>query len=174
MLEKPMFAFGGRGPLRWLRYRLRQTIHAVQPEIHDHDADYATEILGAGELALFHKMEKRDRRHGIEVMGRLHRHGIGDRDLLAAALLHDCGKGEAAVWLRGLNVVAGPAVRVLGIRDGAGWRGAAYRLAYHAAIGAEFAVRAGSSAATVRYISGRVGPGEEAKIALLRWADDIS
>jgi len=146
----------------------------VKPDIRIQEVDEVYTLLKEGEVELFYAMEKRDQRHGIAVMRRLRRHGIADSDLLVAALLHDCGKGRAPLRLRTLNVVAGPLVRLLSHEDAPGWRGAAYRLAHHAVLGAGLAGKAGSTPATVRYISGRVRPEEEAKIALLRSADDAS
>lgn len=130
-------------------------------------------VLGGGERRLFEGMEARDRRHALEVFGRVEATGGKDRDLLAAALLHDCGKGPVPVWLRSLNVLAPPAVRALA-REGDGWRGSAYRLVHHPRIGARLALAAGASEVTTGYISGRAAPENQTKIELLRTADDAS
>jgi len=134
----------------------------------------AEEVLLPSERGLFAAMERRDRRHGFEVFDRLRAGGATDRDLLTAALLHDCGKGAVPVWLRALNVVARPFVELLAREEGTGAFGAAYRLLHHPTLGADLARSAGSSEATVRYITGRVRLEEEANMELLRAADDES
>src|SRR4029079_6240247 len=94
-------------------YRGRQGLHALHPRVDIATQARAMAVLGGGERRLFEGMEARDRRHALEGFGRLEAMGSKDRDLLAAALLHDCGKGPVAVWLRSLNVLAPPAVRAL-------------------------------------------------------------
>jgi hypothetical protein len=155
-------------------YRLRQGLHALHPSIDAITLAVAQESLLAGERHLFGSMEKRDQRHAVAVISRLRARGVTDRDLLAAALLHDCGKGPVPVWLRSLNVLARPLVDLLATEEGPGALGAAYRLLHHPALGAAIARAAGSSEATVRYIGGRVRPEEEAKMELLKAADDES
>jgi HD superfamily phosphodiesterase len=119
-------------------------------------------------------MQRRDQRHALEVMGRLQALEVKDRDLLAAALLHDCGKGEVPVWLRIANVLSPALLRRMASAQAGGWRGHAHRLVDHAEIGARVAAAAGASEATVRYISGRVEAYEESLLALLIAADDAS
>src|SRR2546430_11912511 len=87
-------------------YRIRQGLHALSPRRAHDDGNIARAQLNDGEWLLFQAMETRDRRHAVEVMSRLRSEGIEDRELLAAALLHDCGKGSVPVWLRSLNVLA--------------------------------------------------------------------
>ncbi len=130
-------------------------------------------VLGDGERRLFAAMEARDRRHALEVFGRVEATGETDPDLLAAALLHDCGKGAVPVWLRSLNVL-GPAIVRACARDGSGWRAAAYRLVHHPQIGARLALAAGASPETAGYIAGRAAPENQNKIEVLRTADDAS
>jgi hypothetical protein len=155
-------------------YRTRHVLHAFLPGLDDSHLETARSVLGDGEFSLFLSMEKRDQRHGLRVMEHLRGRHHADRDLLAAALLHDCGKGSAPVWLRIAHVAATPVVRRLASNSGSATGLAAYRLVHHAELGAELAGRAGASEATVRYISGRVAEHEHDKIALLRAADDKS
>ena len=119
-------------------------------------------------------METRDRRHALEVAGRITAEGIDDRDLLAAALLHDCGKGAVPVWLRIAKVLSPRLVALSAVASSAGWRGAAYRLIHHSEIGARKAEAAGVSPAVVRLIAGTVRPEEAHRLALLQAADDAS
>ncbi|HXH21886.1 MAG TPA: hypothetical protein VNN10_07635 [Dehalococcoidia bacterium] len=162
-------------------YRARQFLLALFPRFEEHHGDLVRSVLNEGELALFESMEVRDQRHGIRVMEHLLRDHHADRDLLAAGLLHDCGKGRVPLWLRVAYVAAPWLVRLLargaepsGAPRARAAAAAAYRLVHHASLGAALAARAGSSEATVRYISGSVPEHEHDKIAVLRAADDRS
>jgi hypothetical protein len=144
-------------------------LHALRPQIDGDELAQASDLLSQHESRLFFAMERRDQRHALEVMRRL-RESTEDPTVLAAALLHDCGKGAVPVWLRVLNVMAPWAVAGLA---GAG-SGAAYRLRQHAELGATMAEAAGSHPATVRLIRGHVEPDEAWMHELLRAADDAS
>ncbi len=156
-------------PARSLLYRTRQFVLALWPPVSASGLDAARAALNDASFDLFLTMEKRDQRHGLEVMRRLKATGANDPDLLAAALLHDCGKGSAPVWLRVIGVATPGVVRAL-----AGVSPAAYRLVHHPELGARLAEAAGASSRTVRLIAGTVPPEEEATITLLRSADDAS
>jgi hypothetical protein len=119
-------------------------------------------------------MEKRDQRHALEVARRLRELGDEDIELLQAALLHDCGKGAVPVWLRVLKVLSPDTLRRLAVDGAPGYRGAAYRLLEHGAIGARLAASAGLSLVVARLIEGRIEPGDESRAALLAAADDAS
>ena len=158
-----------RTPLARPLYRGRQVLHALRPRIDDAELAEARLLLSGHESRLFFAMERRDQRHALEVARRL-KPATGDRSVLVAALLHDCGKGSVPVWLRVLNVLAPSLVRTLsrlGIDS-------ARRLRHHAEIGAAMAEAAGSSPTTVRLIRGHVEPDEAWMHALLHHADDAS
>jgi hypothetical protein len=155
-------------------YRTRQVFHALFPRVSEVDIAAAESLLSEPQRALFRGIEKRDKRHAIEVMRRLGAAGVSDPDLLVAALLHDCGKGSAAVWLRVLHVLAPALVVRLGRADHQGWRGAAHRLANHVERSVRMAEAAGATAVTLRLISGTVESSECEKLQLLRSADDAS
>ena len=154
-------------------YRSRQVLHALRPRIEQPNLDAARGVLNEGESRLFFAMQPADQRHALEVYTRL-RGRVDDRDLLAAALLHDCGKGEMPLALRILNVLSPRLVARLADRRGEGWRGAAYRLRHHAELGAQQAQAAGSTPRTVRLIQGHTEPEEAWMHDLLRSADDAS
>ena len=154
-------------------YRTRQVVHALRPQLDDSDLEYARSLLNDGQRDLFFAMERRDQRHALEVGSRL-RPQTDNRDLLSAALLHDCGKGAVPVWLRIVNVLSPEALKRLASENGSSWRRSAYRLAHHARLGAELAAAAASSPTTVRLIRGEAEPGEEPLLALLYAADDES
>jgi hypothetical protein len=164
-------------PLARSAYRARQFVLALFPKFEEHHHDLVRGVMSDGELALFESMDRSDRRHGIRVMEHLMTDHHADRDLLAAALLHDCGKGRVPLWLRVAYVAAPWFVGRLAGETASGSHrtdSAAYRLVHHAEIGAELARQAGSSEATVRYISGSAAEHEHDKIAVLRAADDRS
>lgn len=155
-------------------YRSRQALLSLKPSLLAPEVDGVQAILTDGEAALFFAMQTRDQRHALEVKNRLIAAGSHDRELLAAALLHDCGKGLVPFWLRVAKVFSPGLVKRLGSVGSKGWRGAAHRLAHHAEIGAREAKSAGSSPMVERLIAGEVLPHEDSALAMLRAADDAS
>jgi hypothetical protein len=155
-------------------YRSRQVWHALRPQIDDAALASACALLNPAEARLFFAMQRRDQRHALEVYGRLREVSVSDSSALAAALLHDCGKGAVPIWLRVLNVLRPSLVDRFAIEDARGVRGAAWRLSHHEAIGARKALAAGSSETTMRFIEGRPLPEEEGLYAALVAADDAS
>jgi hypothetical protein len=134
----------------------------------------ARDLLSESQADLFLSMPRRDQRHALEVARRLRHAGVEDPDLLTAALLHDCGKGDVPVWLRILNVVGPRLVHCVAALDRKDPRGAAYRLAHHEALSATAAAAYGCSPTTVRLIGGKPAEAERDLFALLLAADDAS
>src|SRR5205085_6254816 len=134
---------------------------ALRPKIDDTQLASACALLNTEEARLFFAMQRRDQRHALEVYGRLRAATVTDPSALAAALLHDCGKGAVPVWLRILYVLRPSAIDRIAREDAPGIRGAAWRLRHHEAIGARKALAAGSSETTMRFIEGRPLPEEE-------------
>jgi len=161
-------------PLARALYRSRQVLHALRPRIDAEELRFARALLTEAQSQLFFAMEQRDQRHALAVARRLRESGADDRDLLTAALLHDCGKGAVPVWLRVLYVLAPRAVSRLAAPGASGVPAAADRLVNHAEFGARVAEAAGAGALAVRLIAGRVLPGEESFAERLRAADDAS
>ncbi|MCK4451473.1 MAG: hypothetical protein KAX26_12870, partial [Anaerolineae bacterium] len=66
-----------------------------------------SEYLTPPQAELFLRMPRSDQRHGLDVFHALRRKQRHDRDLLAAALLHDVGKsgGQLRLWHRVLIVL---------------------------------------------------------------------
>ena len=155
-------------------YRTGQVWHALRPRINPTDHAFVCQTLADDLAAIFFAMERRDQRHAIAVARRLQASGEVDPDLLAAALLHDCGKGAVPVWLRVLNVLSPKLLRHVAKEDGIDSQRAAFRLLHHVDLGVERARAAGTSEATLRLILGRPDIGEEAKLAALHAADDAS
>ena len=154
-------------------YRSRQVYHALWPRIAAEDLETALQLMTNAESRLFNAMQRRDQRHALEVMRRL-RNSTEERDLLVAALLHDCGKGDVPVWLRVLHVAVTGFGQRTGKEGAPGWRGAAYRLHRHVEISAKMVHAAGCSELTVRLVGGTFTHDEAWKAALLRAADDAS
>ena len=155
-------------------YRSRQVMLSLKPRLLRAEVDEVRATLTEGEEPLFFAMQKRDQWHALEVKRRLSAQGVNDRDLLVAALLHDCGKGAVPLWLRITKVLSPRLVRRFASAGSNGWRAAAYRLIHHAEIGARQANAAGSSSAIARLIAGEVLPNERSCLLLLRAADDVS
>lgn len=89
---------GSSGPLRAARYRVYQVWRSLAARPLD-DADRAilSEYLPEGGRAIFATMSRNDQRHSLTVYRALRERGCDDRDMLAAALLHDSGKGGGRV-----------------------------------------------------------------------------
>lgn len=144
-------------------YRVRQFVRAVDSWIRsdDGDAAVAARYLPPEAVKLFQAMSRYDRRHVLKVVQALERQGHTDRDLLAAALLHDAGKtvtqeGRVRLWHRVAVVlmhVSWPNLLERLAKGGRqGWRRPFYVQLTHAAIGAEAAEQAGCSEVTVDLI----------------------
>jgi hypothetical protein len=125
------------------------------------DGEFAARYLPPPAVKLFLGMTRYDRQHALKVCCMLERRGHTERDLLAAALLHDAGKSvvhgaRVRLWHR-VAVVLLHAFwpGLLGrLAKGAGenWRRPFYVQVHHAALGAEAAQQAGCSAITVDLI----------------------
>src|SRR5438270_12316119 len=106
-----------RTRLLTVAYRLGQVrqqlgfVRSLSPEDHAEVARW----LPTSALPLFEMMSNADQQHSLRVCRGLQARGCTERDLLAAALLHDVGKAEGRVpfWTR-------PAI-VLGKRFAPRW-----------------------------------------------------
>ena len=159
------------------RHRFGQFFGALRPHVSATERDDAYRYLAAGERRLFETMMLRDQQHGTAVYRRVRAASDGeDPALFAAALLHDCGKGQMMLWQRVAHVVLGfatPGLReALAAEHGAGWRRAFWRLLYHPEIGAELAARAGADPDVVRIIREQESERPDARLALLQAADE--
>ena len=106
-------------------------------------------------------MPRYDQQHALKVVDTLAREGHTERDLLAAALLHDVGKSvtpgaRLRLWHRVTVVlihVSWPSLLERLAKDEPhSWRRPFHVQLHHAAIGAEAARRAGCSATAVDLI----------------------
>jgi hypothetical protein len=132
--------------------------------------------VGPDLLAVFDSMPLADRRHGLDVVAWLRVHGVDDRDLLLAGLLHDCGKGSGArlphrvAWSLGQRY-GGWIWRLC--RPLPGFRASLARLRDHAELSARMAETAGASDRTIALIRNQEAPIDDAG-RLLRAADEAS
>jgi hypothetical protein len=138
-----------------IRQRLYRGVDGLLAPFRVVDDGPAAAILPPAALALFRQMSPADRAHSLRVHQWLLDQGCDQRDLLAAGLIHDCGKAAArlAVWQRTLKVLLKKLAPGLWRRLSApaapdSWRYPFYILAEHARIGAEWAEAAGCSELT--------------------------
>ena len=143
-------------------HQVRQQLGFVAPLSADDHAEVAR-WLPASAIALFQEMSVADQQHSLRVCRGLQARGCEERDLLAAALLHDVGKGQKRVpfWTRPIVVIGKRCTPGL-LSDlaiyphegmtGTGWRGALGYAWYHAEVAAELAAAAGLSEQAILYI----------------------
>lgn len=159
-------------------YRGRQLFGSLRPRVEPALRDEAFALLSEPERQLFDSMTPRDQQHCIDVYRRL-RERHDDRDLLVAALLHDCGKGQIALWHRVAYVLlasTAPSLLRGAVVEGvdASWRQALYRCLHHPELGARMAEQAGSAPRVVALIRGdHTNEGNE-QLAALQAADDAA
>jgi hypothetical protein len=77
-------------------YRIGQLRRALDPQVSESERAAARNALGERLYPLFDAMQPADQRHCLDTFEQLLAGGHTDDDLLAAALLHDCGKGSLA------------------------------------------------------------------------------
>lgn len=148
------------------------------------DAAWASANLLEGELDVWRKMSRTDRRHAAGVARRVERALGADatRPVLAAALLHDCGKTASHLGTYG-RVVATLSAKLAGHEQAVAWsetRGFTRRVGLyleHPRLGAEMLGMAGSAPLTVAWAGEHHLPPEEWTVPVaigeaLKAADD--
>lgn len=156
------------------RYRTQQLLHALRERPDSRTRRLAESYLEQRGRALFYRLSPRDQQHSARTAALLLRSSACDQELIAAALLHDVGKGRQQIWQRVLYVVlaAGwPGLLRRLARPGAGWRGALERAMHHAAAGARLARAAGYSERVVRLVAAHHEHGANGEVAALQAAD---
>ena len=159
--------------------RVGQFVAHLTARVDDAEQSAALTALPPGARAIFAGMPVADRRHALDVAARLVDAGHNDPDLLAAALLHDVGKGERMrVWHRVAGVVLEAVAPRLLERLSSGnprsWRYPFHLYLRHAELSAEHALAAGCSARAAAFIRGVAAVEDRDRLAALRRADDAS
>jgi hypothetical protein len=168
-----------------ITYRLgqvRQQLGLVAPLSAEDRAEVARWLPRAA-LSLFQTMSVADQQHSLRVCRGLQARGCTDRDLFAAALLHDVGKAQGRVpfWTRPVIVIGKfCAPRLLSRlavypekeRPLPKWRRSLSYAWWHAEIGAELAAAAGLSERAVLYI--RTHHQANGPAAQLHLVDEVS
>jgi hypothetical protein len=167
---------GRQGGARWWGTKVRQLgLHLAARVRPEERAALATWLTPA-QLALFDAMHVADRRHGLDVVASLRAHGVTEREVLLAGLLHDAGKGATGVLPRvayALGQAYGEWVwRVAEIVPG--WRATLRRLREHAERSAALAAQAGVPPRTVELIRHQDAPQDPDFGELLRLADEAN
>ncbi len=161
----------------WWASRARQLGRHLVARVEPTERAELVGWLTPTQLALFDGMPVADRRHGLDVAGRLRAAGSDDRELLLAGLFHDVGKGRSIrLWHRvawSLGELAGSWIHALAGRLPGG-ADAMARLRDHAERSAELASAAGCGPRTAALIVGVAGPADAAAAALLHAADEAS
>jgi type IV secretory pathway TrbD component len=160
-------------------HRVGQFVAHVRARVDPAEEALVERVLPLQAQALFRAMPVADRRHGLDVAQRLLASGHDDRDLLAAALLHDAGKGHRLrLWHRVagvlLEAVAPSVLRRLASADPRSWRHAFHLYLHHDAISAEMAVSAGCGPRAGAFIRGQPAATDAPLQMALKAADDAS
>ena len=160
-------------------HRVGQFVAHVRARVDPSEEALVERVLPPSAQALFREMPVADRRHGLDVAHRLLASGHDDHDLLAAALLHDAGKGHRLrLWHRVagvlLEAIAPATLRRLARSDPRSWRYPFHLYLHHEAISAQMAVSAGCEPRTGSFIRGQPREADAALQAALKAADDAS
>ena len=160
-------------------HRARQFFAHLRARVTPDDAAVAGRILPGDAVRLFDAMPVADRRHAIDVTGRLLDAGVDDRDVLAAALLHDAAKGyRMRLWHRVsgvlLHAVAPSLLRRLADPEPRSWRYAFHLYLHHAQLSADLAAAAGVSPRAANFIRGQADDDDAQLLRALADADDAS
>ncbi|HRC61989.1 MAG: HD domain-containing protein [Dehalococcoidia bacterium] len=151
-------------------YRSGQFFRGFRWALRPDEVSRVCGLLNERERLLFSAMQGRDRRHSMDMVRWLERRGAAkgtppSADLLAAALLHDVGKGSLIVWDRVAFVLLGACSirlrRSLERERGWRWQQALWRLEHHAGLGAELLEGSGTRPRVVELVRRHKDPGAD-------------
>lgn len=160
-------------------HRVGQFVAHVTARVRPQEAELARRILPPGAWQLFERMPVADRRHGLDVAQRLLASGHGDRDLLAAALLHDAAKGRHMHLYHRvggvvLEAIAPEMLARLARNDAQSWRHGFWLYLHHGPMAADAALAAGCSPRVGAFIRSEASRTDAPLAAALRAADEAS
>ena len=145
----------------WWSTKVRQTGRHLFGRVSQAERAQLAIWLDGPQLALFDSMHRADQRHGLDVVATLRDEGHDDRELLLAALLHDCSKGpetrlpHRVAWSLGERYGEGVPNTLARLP---GFDAAFARLRHHADDSARFALEAGCSERTAELIRHQAAP----------------
>ena len=160
-------------------YRVRQFRDHLLARVGPDERAAAHAALPPRAAAVFDRMPVADQRHALDVVARLRVVGQTDPDLVAAALLHDAGKGDRVrLWHRVATVlvaaVAPSRLDRLGSADPGSWRYGFHVQRHHEQLSAEAALAAGCSPRVAALIAGTPEAPDAQLAAALAAADAAS
>ncbi len=158
----------------WASAKARQLRAHLTARVSDDERRTLAAWMMPTELALFDAQHVADRRHGLDVAAYLRRAGVRERDVLAAAVLHDCAKGDTGAGPRilwSLGERLGPWV-LAPARLIPGWRAALERLRVHAEASAELCAGAGLAPHAVDLVRHQAEPRDPELGVLFHQADE--
>jgi hypothetical protein len=160
-------------------HRVEQFVGHLRARVGADEAGLARQLLPDAAWPLFERMPVADRRHALDVVGRLTAGGHDDPDLLVAALLHDCAKGRRMrLWHRVAGVLLEAflprALTRLASADPGSWRYPFHLYLHHAGLSADAALAAGCSARAAAFIRGTPAEADASLAAALKAADEAS
>lgn len=160
-------------------YRVRQFGTHLFARVSADERAAAHELLPPDAAGVFDRMPVADQRHALDVLARLRGSGQTDGDLLAAALLHDVGKGSRVhLWHRVVAVLVGAVapsrMEGIGSSDPTSWRYPFYLQRHHEALSAQEALAAGCGPRVAAFIVGTADGADAQLMAALAAADAAS
>ena len=160
-------------------HRVEQFFGHLTARVSSDETALARQLLPPAAWPLFDHMPVADRRHALDVVGRLLAAGWDDRDLLAAALLHDAAKGSRMrLWHRVggvlLEAVSPRLLERLASPDPRSWRHPFHLYLQHAGLSADAAQAAGLGPRTVDLIRGDAAEEDGPMAAAFHAADEAS
>lgn len=160
-------------------HRVRQFATHLRARVDVEEEEAARAILPERAWPLFAEMPVADRRHALDVVGRLRADGHDARDVLIAALLHDAAKGRRmGLWHRVAGVLlerlAPRALRRLASPDPRSWRHPFWLHLHHDRLSADLAAGAGCTVAAALIRGEAHGEPQLRLLRALKAADDAS
>ncbi|GGJ20818.1 phosphohydrolase [Deinococcus roseus] len=150
--------------------KLKRLARSITPHQANPEDNWASTLLTREEFSVYIQMDPRDREHGTRVARTLQAdHPAADPELLAAAVLHDCGKS-----VRPYSVLERVLVGLVPYRfsEHIPAEGVKVRFA-HPELGAEMLLQAGARTAVIELVRLHHHPESNPRAALLYQYDHL-